>query len=365
MISDDEYLERIVAGIHSLTTAGAEVNWNEIINGRQFDVAMRFKIGTLRYLVLIEVKNRTRKAEAADMDAFVLKAKDQNANKAVFVTAAGFQKAAIAVAKRHGVDLFTLTFDNSQINFPKNATFLALKLKEAPNVPLQLNIGEPQLVANIIKARLVYDDGNQFGVPEEQSQMNYYLKKTKLADGRTLNDLIQAAAIPDVQLGETCAEELHIIPPQYIETPDRFFFPPGIITSIKFTVVGRKGRPISGNIKVDPNLFTLPVVYTNVITEEVSRFAIDQLPLGVKRVSVGTFYFTQHPLSYYYCDAIRGETVHWYMVESFQNDELIQTQTTQNIKYSSLYIPVADKKILSRLQARLEQLKQPQQPPKS
>ena len=132
MTGDDEYLERIVAGIQTMTTAGATVSWNEVINGRQFDVVVRFKLGTLRYLVLIEVRNRTRKTAASDMDAFVLKAGDQNANKAVFVTAAGFQDGAIIVAKRHGVDLFTLTFDEAGMHLPSQATFLTLSKKGAP-----------------------------------------------------------------------------------------------------------------------------------------------------------------------------------------------------------------------------------------
>jgi hypothetical protein len=43
MISDDEYLERIVAGIQDITSQDADVTWNEMINGRQFDVVVRFK----------------------------------------------------------------------------------------------------------------------------------------------------------------------------------------------------------------------------------------------------------------------------------------------------------------------------------
>ena len=37
MISEDEYLERVVAGIHAASSADADVCWNEVINGRQFD----------------------------------------------------------------------------------------------------------------------------------------------------------------------------------------------------------------------------------------------------------------------------------------------------------------------------------------
>src|SRR3546814_9627973 len=64
MIKEDEYLERVVAGIHAVSSGDAEVIWNESINGRQFDVVVRFQLGTLAYLVLVEVKNRSRRASA-------------------------------------------------------------------------------------------------------------------------------------------------------------------------------------------------------------------------------------------------------------------------------------------------------------
>jgi hypothetical protein len=62
---------------------------------------------------------------------------------------------------------------------------------------------------------------------------------------------------------------------------------------------------------------------------ETSRFAIDQLPLGVKRVSVGRFYFIPHPLMYYYFAAIQGEKVHWHLIESFQSGEKLTATLTQ------------------------------------
>ncbi len=225
MVSDDEYLERIVAGIHAVTTAGADVSWNEVINGRQFDVVVRFKLGSLRYLVLIEVRNRTRKAAASDLDAFVLKAQDQNANKAVFVTAAGFQDGAIKVAMRHGADLFTVAFDEMGMHLPDQANFLALRKKGAPkNVPLSLSIGEPTLIANIEKTTLVYANGTRFDVPDEQSQMNYYMQKTTLRDGRTLDDVVQQMPTGRVQLGKSYLDEVRLDPPQPIKPPDDYFF---------------------------------------------------------------------------------------------------------------------------------------------
>jgi Restriction endonuclease len=356
MISDDEYLERIVAGIHTVTTAGAEVTWTEVINGRQFDVVVRFKLGTLRYLVLIEVRNRTRKAAASDMEAFVTKARDQNANKAVFVTAAGFQKGAISIAKRHGVDLFTVTFDEAGIQLPSQANFFYLRKTGAPkNIPPTMSIGERKLTATIEKATLVYADGKRFDMPEEQSQMNYYLRKTFLQDGRALRDVIPLGAPPSyIELGKSRRDQFRLDPPQRIRPPDDYFFPSGVLASLKCIVTGRLGRPIEGNTLVDPNVFMFPAIYTNVITGEAISFPIDRLPLGAKRVSVGGFYFISHPLMYYYCAAIQGDTVLWHLIESVQNGEKLTGTMTQDVKYSLYYIPVSDKKILKRLQRRLD-----------
>jgi hypothetical protein len=179
MIGDDEYLERLVAGIQAVSTGGADVRWNEELNGRQFDVVVRFKMGTLQYLVLIEVKNRTRKAGAEDLDDFVTKARDQNANKAVFVTTAGFQSGAIEVAKRHGIEIFTLTFDEKDIRLPRNATWISTRNPLAPkDAKPEFNIGEPELVANIEQASLTYADGSEGEIPSEQSQMNYYFMRS-------------------------------------------------------------------------------------------------------------------------------------------------------------------------------------------
>lgn len=355
MISEDEYLERIVAGIHAVTTTGAEVTWNEVINERQFDVVVRFKLGSLRYLVLVEVKNRTRKTSVGDMDGFVTKARDQKANKAVFVTAAGFQEGALEVAKRHGVDLFTVTFDDTQARLPEEAAFLSLRKRGTPQgVAPEVNLGEPILAANVESITLLCVDGVERLMPEEPSQLTYYTKKTKLEDGRTISEIVERGPLPRVVFGETQTVVLPIDPPQRVSPPDDYFFQPAVVKGCQLTVTGRMARPIRGNTLVEPTTFTCPIVYTNVFTGEAARFSIDQLPLGLSRVCPGKFYFISHPLIYYYCESIKGALVTWHVIESFQNGELYRATVTQDIKYSQHYIPVSDKKILNRLQRRLE-----------
>ncbi|MCW5690805.1 MAG: restriction endonuclease [Pseudolabrys sp.] len=355
MISDDEYLERVVAGIQAVTTTEAEVNWNETIDGRQFDVVVRFKVGTLRYLVVVEVKNRKRPASAEMIEAFITKARDRNANKIVFVTTGGYQSGAMDVARKHDISLFTVSFDETKPRLPETAAFLSVQLRERRNgEEAELSIGEDTLITNIVDLKLRYTDGKTYNLPDEQSQAQYYMGKTKADDGRSLHELLSSAAFAAPALDETRPETLSLNPPIAITPPDEYFFPRGSLVAIEFKAVGRMGKPIRGNVRVDPNLFTLPVVYTNMLSGESFEFPLESLPIGEKRVSPGEFYCGYHPLAYYYCVGIQNDTVTWKVVESFQSGELVRAQTKQHVKYSCHYLPVTDKKLLNRLQSRLE-----------
>ena len=189
MVNDDEFLERVVAGVQSALTssADAEVIWNDTLGGRQFDVSVRFKLGGLRYLVLIEVKNRTRKASASDVEAFVQKANDQGANKRVFVTVAGFQTGAIAVARHHDVDLFTVEFDKSEFTISPTANLMAVRNPnyEGSDQP-SFGFSEPVLGINVDSVSLIYSDKSISSLPDEQSQMTYYLRKSILSNSKSL-----------------------------------------------------------------------------------------------------------------------------------------------------------------------------------
>jgi hypothetical protein len=100
--------ERIVAAIHVAEQKGATVQWDEKINGRQFDVTIRFKHGLYEYLTVVECKDYAKPVPAEKVDALVTKSRDAGADKAIMVSASGFQAGAIQVAKRHNIQLFSL-----------------------------------------------------------------------------------------------------------------------------------------------------------------------------------------------------------------------------------------------------------------
>lgn len=360
MIDEDEYLERIVAGIQAVSTSSAEVRWNEEINGRQFNVVVRFTLGTLRYLVLVEVRNRTRKATAEDLDAFVTKARDQNANKSVAVTVAGFQKGAISVAMRHGVDLFTISFDDTKMYLPASGAYVTLRRADAPkHAKPEFRLGEPAPIKVIEEATLHYSDGLIAVLPSERSQMSYYFLKTKLANGSSLHENLARTNLPDPDLNQSISAEHAFDPPIRVTPPDEFFFKSGEVRKISYVISLRLGREMLGNMSVDPNSLSCPVVYRNILTGEEARFPMETLPLGHEDVEAGKFYL-RHPASYLFCDKIDDVIILWYLVESFQNGDLVQAIFTQERYYAPFYIAVNDKPTLARLNSRLDKLKSKQ-----
>ncbi len=100
--------ERLVAAIHSAEQKGASVKWNDAINGRQFDVTIRFKEGFYDYLTVIECKDYATAVPVKEVEAFVTKSRRVRADKAIMFSASGFQSGARDVARDEKISLFSL-----------------------------------------------------------------------------------------------------------------------------------------------------------------------------------------------------------------------------------------------------------------
>jgi hypothetical protein len=354
MIRDDEYLERIVAGINALTTSSADVRWNETINGRQFDVVARFSLGLHKYLVLYEVKNRKKKATAEDLDAFVTKCIDNGANKSAFITTAGFQSGAIDVATRHGVDLFHLEFDKQNPDISKNNSMISIDLSAgAQYEPIKISLSENRLVANIEEIEIFYEDGSANKLPNEPSQMTYYVNKSILAGIGKLETQFRKLNFNDISEGEVRTERIDIHPPTRLNPPDSFFLKSGKVIGIELKAVGRQGRMLTGNTLIESSSFSIPVIYTNISTGERFSFRLENLPLQFDGIRQGEFYQQMFPLRYYFCEDISGDTITWSLIESFQNGHLVRCTFRQNAQYGRHFIPVSDKSLRNRLKMRL------------
>lgn len=105
--------EKVVTEIQSRIDPAAIVLHNQRIvdrhgHSRQFDVEIRGKFAGQDILGVIECKDLSKKAGSPEIDAFVTKSQDINANFKIIVSRKGFTKPAIEKAKHYGIQTLSL-----------------------------------------------------------------------------------------------------------------------------------------------------------------------------------------------------------------------------------------------------------------
>jgi len=113
--------EKVVADIQSQVDPNADVFHNKHIvdrlgQSRQFDVVIRGQFAGQEILGVIECKDLGKKVGTPEIDAFVTKSNDINANFKIVVSRRGFTKPAIDKAKHYGIQTLSL-IPNDEINY--------------------------------------------------------------------------------------------------------------------------------------------------------------------------------------------------------------------------------------------------------
>lgn len=327
--------ERLVAAIHRAETQGAIVTWNEKINGRQFDVAIRFKFGLHDYLTVIECKEYKDKVPVEKVEAFITKARDVNASKSIMVSSSGFQSGCLDVAARHGIKLLTL---NEKLDV--NINDLAAEF-----IP----------VLNINDVKLVLQDGNEFLLEDEGGRLAYLMNNIILdIFGReiTLHQFLNSWQVNIKQLPPEVIYEKTLIFPKgtLANIPIEGTFQ---VTEIKFKYKQTKGFIPKGPTLDSHVLESLGTSYEllDESGEIVHKAEMSKLELGFDtNLTAGKFYFTPGIHNYYYCEKIENDIAHFILVETYQHGMLLQCRMTLSTKYSSHYLEVTDKKKLYRLE---------------
>lgn len=102
--------EKMVARVHQTLSPDAVVRHDETLRGKsgnalQFDVVIRDTAGCHSILLVIECRDTAKRVDRRQVEAFISKADDVGANKAVFVCNAGFTKDAVRTATQRNVGL--------------------------------------------------------------------------------------------------------------------------------------------------------------------------------------------------------------------------------------------------------------------
>lgn len=354
MISDDKFIELITAAINRLTMESAEVQWNVKIERRQFDVLATIQAGFYHVLIGFEVKHKRRSISVEMIDAFVTKAKDAKVHKAVFVSTSDYQEGAIRVAQRHDVDLFKIAFPTNEFRLPPITVLAGDGSPPFVVQPEVRDLGETD-AHRVVRVTLEYRDGSKANLPDEPSQMTYYLRKTSMEGGSSLLEAVDPLASQPFTNGTSLVRR--VVFGRSVTPPDNYFFRSGVVAAIEVEIMRIRARVLDADVRVELSAVSAQVSYENVLTGQKFETDLSTLPLGGASLEVGKFYFLYHSLRYYYVDEVVGDHMTLYLVESFQNGELIAAIMTTNVANSVFYIPLTDKTITRRLEERLAKMK--------
>lgn len=334
--------ERLVAALHGAAGANVQTKWNDTINGRQFDVTLRFKKGLHDYLTVIECKHVGSKVPVEKVDAFVTKARDVLANKAVMVSTTGFQSGAVDAAKRHGIKLLTID-----------------EVFEDPH-PVEIKGRTPGVC--IYDARFIRgDDGKDIPLEETTGRFEYLWKKSLLlyrGRERTLEDWVNAlepsirTTIPDRE--DTVTLNFH--PGALWKQPYEEEVPVRTLVfhrkPVDFVIPSDPRSPIVDRYVLERMGLTIRVMdeYGEILeSKKLQEIAFD----FDTHLQPGRCYWKPALGNYYHLDRVDGDLLTWTIAESYQHGHLIQVTYTQKREHSKGFVEVDDEKVLRRLRRML------------
>lgn len=344
-----KYFERLVAAVHKAADAGANVKWNDTINGRQFDVTIRFRKGLYDHLTVVECKDYQKPIPIEKVEAFITKSRDVHSNVAVLASTSGFQSGAKDAASRHGITLLHVT--------PSD---------EVDPTVFGAKFGELIDILRIEAVTLEFADGEKKVLPTKGNVLSYYVNHTKLSyAGKTvtLDSVIDGYLLPTGRMVPDGEHNVPVSKGTTVTGPQDGVVPLKELAGVRIQTLMTKARALHGPNIIDPSFLLPDVNVQNVNTGEVKTFRLGDLALGIDNAFLpGKFYEAPGLGYFYFCERVRNDGIaELWMVESFQHGQLVQVKLTMEAKCGNLYIPVTDKGTIERLQGRLGVLRTEQE----
>jgi hypothetical protein len=340
-----ESFERIVAAIHLAETQGATVTWNEIIEGRQFDVTIRFKVGFYEYLTLIECRDYNKPVQVEKVEAFVTKAKHHKASKAIMVSAHGFQSGAKEVALRENIELYSLRQINRLTDDVLTDIFLSFVVVQ----PFAFrHEGEPAFVFS--------RDLNTLSYQLENIRFTGYAD-LKLGDLiRPFTQLVHPTPLPGVPDIEKDGFPWKRATATQVKASWR------MMENTKLILPNGRGEiPVSEFLfiywaetvrllnlgGIDPTVFALfgkKYEYKNELNDDVVVIDPMKLSLGVNTIFEEGKFYAQPQLKdfLYYCEEIGEEFVTLLLLRSYQHGQLVRMEMKEPVGTSKDYVEITD-----------------------
>jgi len=327
--------EQLVAAIHFAESKGAQVTWNDEINGRQFDVTVRFKHGLYEYLTVIECKNKDSKVPVGDVDAFVTKSRGVNANKAVMVSARGYQSGCMPVAEKHGVKLLIL----SETAAPQMDQLIkhVVPMLAIDSVRFERGSGKSEYEFEDVGGRLTWlmlqakvkHKGKEFS-PDQVVTEWLSRPDTQPAQAQDVRVPFEEGAVVEIPLEDTFEA-----------------------VALRFHARTIDGWVAEGPA-IDSHIFAsmyIDVELRGVDGKLEHRTRLSDVPFGfATEMEPGKYYTDPKTYMNYYCRQIEGEMMHLTLVESYQHGIRIGADFTAKRQFVTNYVEIKETKTLKRLQ---------------
>ncbi len=309
---------------------------NEFIEGRQFDVTIRFMFQDYTYLTIIECRHQ--RVKASDVEAFVTKARDAHADKSVIVSSKGFQRGAKNVAARHAILLHTL--------------------RQIDDLPEWVIIRAISPFISVTEISATTTSGI-YDFPQWSNELTYAVTHATLTTPgkqQNVHDLLESHR----QEWEPTLQK---------ERPRRITLPcaatlqvpyedPVPVTSISFRATLTTATQVETG-GIDVNILTPSYEYRDAILGTARTVTSAGIPLGFDTaIAAGAFYEDPHTNVCFYIECIDLEgwaTIH--QVESYQHGQLVQCTYRQRLEPPYTVVPVTDEKRRARLQRMLAGMK--------
>lgn len=337
--------ERLVAALHKNEQEGAIVKWDEKINGRQFDVSVRFKIGLYEYLTVIECKDYNRPINVEKIDALATKYKDAKADKAVMVSTNGYQKKAKEVAEKHNITLLTLKSVNN------NSHNEDLSFKP---------------ILSIFNTRFIVNIDNSLGLfilPEETGIFRSIMRSIKITDGN--NEITPERIIENnitrIYEVATSFPQSFIIPfdnGTEITHPNTLEKIKAVCFEFEFVLDSHIRLDEGFGYSNDPYLSNDIYQFKDELSNETKFIDFSKIQLGFDTVlETDKFYLNPNLNFYYYCFNIANGFAYLYLIESYQHQTLIQATVKIKLSNTTQFVEVSNDEDILRLHKLLEEYK--------
>ncbi|MEM9617978.1 MAG: restriction endonuclease [Pseudomonadota bacterium] len=337
--------EKLIAAIQRCAHDGARVNWNEKIDGRQFDCVIRFPYGLYSYLVVLECRNKSNRTPADEIDSFVTKSRDAKVDKAIFVSKAGYQSGALAVAERHGIDLYTI---DEVDELPEDAIDFGL-------MPV-IKISEFKIYSPSKKILRTF--------PDRPNRLRFWLTNSKFYKHKrwvTFAELVNEC-LPRIQAAATATVQDYTIqfsskkpakvPLEHNPVKDESVRAKYV--SFQFQVVEAR----TFQTHHDPDHVQKSINFRSVVTGDSRLFTRKEISKGLEtELRAGVYYRNVVLDGAYYCESVNGDIATMHMIESYQHGRFLQATFTIDIDQGSSFLEIEDTAELDHLKIIHEEYK--------